>query len=143
MRLPDEDMTLEEFLLCDASGAVNRQTRMLAVQSCVHALAAVAQRDDAMLRSAMKSITLMPYFALFEYPRSSEQLFAWTFQVQFAEKIPWPSSSSSSSSLGVVSERRQSLIRERNSMDEELYKFALEEFQRRILQCSTCDASIS
>ncbi|KAI6184123.1 Heparan sulfate 6-O-sulfotransferase [Aphelenchoides bicaudatus] len=129
-----ENVTLDEFLSCPYNLAFNRQTRMLADLSLVHCYNSVAmpkaERDRILLASAKSNLKNMAFFGIKERMNDSQEIFENVFNLKFTKSLGvWNKSKSNDT---VVTELQSKIILERNSLDVELYKYAVKLFDKRL-----------
>jgi hypothetical protein len=135
--------TLDEFLMCSANLASNRQTRMLA--SIDPSLCAYLKRsgntmakkieDVKLLESAKHTLNYMSYFALAEEPYYSMKLFEKSYSPAFLFKEinKEPVVDASIDLLyDSLSERQLRKIKEANYLDIELYQHASKLFVNKL-----------
>jgi len=123
------DVELAEFMACEDNLAVNRQVRMLAdldLVGCYNKSSMPRlQRDALMLASAKTNLERMAYFGLTEEQRISQYMFEETFNLQFKVIFENYNDTHSSRTREKLEDRVIERIRVINSLDVELYQFAL------------------
>lgn len=127
-----EGVTLAQFNGCPSNMAFNRQTRMLADLRLVHCYNSTAMapgdRDRAMLASAKANLRNMAFFGMTARQAESQLLFEETFKLRF--KVDFETEDQQSEGYDLSPEETQR-IRDLNSLDVELYSFALDLLQER------------
>jgi len=143
-----EGVSLDQFNGCTTNMAFNRQTRMLADLRLVHCYNDTAMpardRDRAMLASAKANLRNMAFFGMTARQAESQLLFEQTFKLKF--KVDFETEDQQSESYDLTREETQR-IRQLNSLDIELYNFALdllqERYQAAVKSAETAVASIA
>uniref|UniRef100_A0A915D8P7 Heparan-sulfate 6-O-sulfotransferase n=1 Tax=Ditylenchus dipsaci TaxID=166011 RepID=A0A915D8P7_9BILA len=125
---------LNEFISCPFNLAFNRQTRMLADLTLVNCYnrSSMEQstRDGIMLESAKTNLRNLAFFGIKERMNDSQLLFEKVFDMRFTRSMGvWNKSKSQNT---VVTPAQLAVIRERNHLDIELYKFAVKLFEKRL-----------
>lgn len=136
-----ENATLDEFMSCEHNLASNRQTRMLAtydshLSRCdrngfVH----LDANGRELVRRAKRTLKEMPFFAINEYQHLSQLLFEKTFGGVFKFQVDLDQSNRSFAHEFIKDFRNQNVIRRietLNSLDFELYSFAVKLFFQRL-----------
>lgn len=132
------NITLDEFMNCPWNLAINRQTRMLAdlrLVNCYNTSGmSTSKRNNIMLKSAMKNLEEMTYFGLVEYQAESQYLFEKTFGLKFF--VPFTQVTESETKAGEILPTLNNSVLDQiknlNSLDLQLYKFAKNLFFKRI-----------
>lgn len=134
---------LEEFMQCEHNMAVNRQTRMLADLELVGCYnkshLSPERRDQLLLTSAKANLERLAYFGLTEEQHLSQYLFQQTFNMEFRVAFEQYNTTHSSSTTQELDEEVLQRIREINSLDVELYRFALGLLHQRAHQWRSRD----
>ena len=131
------DLDLNNFLNCKSNFAINRQTWMLSDISQLGCnfseVMSQPQKQKQLLNLAKKNLRRIEYFALLEFPKESQFVFEKTFGLKFNEPfVKWDTGFTKeflNSSKGV--EDLIPKIKTLNSLDIQLYQFAMFEFFRR------------
>nr|CAB3254159.1 heparan-sulfate 6-O-sulfotransferase 3 [Phallusia mammillata] len=129
------NVTLEEFMDCTENPACNRQTWMLSdlrLVSCDGNGLSRDEMDSIMLQSAKENIMDMPFFGLTERQKDSKFLFEYTFDLKF--KVDFIDHNQTYASAVRLDNVTMEGIKNRNKLDIELYKFAVELFDQRLEQ---------
>jgi len=148
--------SLPYFLHCAAahrSPAADRQVRMLGRSRCAvrgeggrdheHSTAA-ADDDEALLASAKEELLHLAHFSLLEYSAQSECLFEATFGVPLGKAARRaPDAAAFRKHRARLSPAEERLVEEVNSLDMQLYRFAVEEFERRLAASGGACGSLS
>jgi len=130
-----ENVTLDAFMDCPYNLAANRQTRMLADLTLVHcydqSLLAKHERERLLLQSAKANIAQRTaFYGIKESMNDSQWMFESLFHVHFHGKMDnWTRDKSSNTT---VTAQQLSRIRELNSLDIELYEYAVKLFKTRL-----------
>ncbi|KAI1703549.1 sulfotransferase family domain-containing protein [Ditylenchus destructor] len=129
-----EGVDLDEFLSCPFNLAFNRQTRMLADLTLVNCYNRSsidpATRDKIMLESAKSNLRNLAFFGIKERMNESQYLFEKIFDLKFTDSLAnW---NKSKSQHVVVSPAQLAVIKQKNKLDLELYKFASRLFEKRL-----------
>lgn len=127
-------VTISEFVDCKYNLAKDRQTRMLSNLSLVNCYNESSldseRRDKIMLQSAKDNLLSMDYFGLTEFQKYSQQLFEYTFNLEFIEKFTQlPVTHSDKASL---TNKELEKVLEQNKLDIQLYQFAKDLFLQRV-----------
>lgn len=137
-------VTLPEFLKCSSNLAINRQTRMLAdlrLAGCYNESAFPRERrEEILLKSAMKNLAKMAYFALLEYQIESQYLFERTFGMKFHQPFVQMSSDDTRAGAVTLDSLNLTRIKELNHLDIALYSFAKKLFFERLKHFKRKDA---
>jgi len=127
-----QGVTLDQFMGCDSNMAFNRQTRMLAdlrLVNCYNTSSTVMtpeQRGRVMLESAKANLRHMAFFGITAQQAKSQFIFEETFNLKFKVNFEeLVEDQNSVSFIPDVSAERMKKIRERNSLDIELYDYAM------------------
>ncbi|CAF0714992.1 unnamed protein product [Brachionus calyciflorus] len=129
------NVTLEDFMSCEFNLANNRQTRMLSNfgYDCDRKM------DESMLEDAKKNLEAMSFFALNEFQYLSQKLFEKMFDTfKFTRDLTQSNSTIADVFLNesrTINEQKHNLLKrieELNSMDMDLYKFAINLFFERL-----------
>ena len=127
-----EGVSLADFNGCPSNMAFNRQTRMLADLRLVHCYNVTAMapgdRGRAMLASAKANLRNMAFFGMTARQAESQLLFEETFGLRFKVDFETEDQQSEGYELSPAETQR---IRDLNSLDIELYNYALELLQER------------
>ncbi|EDV29628.1 uncharacterized protein TRIADDRAFT_19920 [Trichoplax adhaerens] len=130
-------VTLKDFIACKYNLANNRQTRMLAdlrlVNCYENSSMSLQQRNRILLNSAKFNLKRMAYFGLIEYQRENQVMFEHRFGLKFIQPFMQYDFNQTYASevLYKLSPEIIHKIREINSMDIQLYNYALKLFKRR------------
>ncbi|KAB7494159.1 Heparan-sulfate 6-O-sulfotransferase 3 [Armadillidium nasatum] len=137
------DVTLEEFLLCDSNLAHNRQTRMLSDLTLIncynHSSMKPEERDATMLASAKANLERMAFFGLTEFQENSQYIFEETFNLKFNIRFEQYNSSYSDEYLHEITPELMEKVRQRNTLDIQLYNFAKELLLKRYKHLKALD----
>ena len=130
-------ISLGNFTECERNPAKNRQTRMLAdltLADCDNITGMAShEREKIMLESAKENLQSMEFFGLTEHQGENKVLFENTFGLSFEpETFEQKESSQAEEIAAVLDEEVLRRIREVNSLDVELYEYAMEVFWRRL-----------
>lgn len=130
-----KNVELDEFLSCEHNLAFNRQTRMLADLTLIgcynKSTFNITIRDELMLSSAKKNLENIAFFGIKERMTESQFLFERTFGIRFIDNLDkW---NKSKSAHIVVNLNQLNSIRLKNHLDFELYKFAQNLFNQRLI----------
>lgn len=134
------NVTLDEFLNCEYNLANNRETRMLLTFPNVSSSSSPCrylqydQDPVKMLEIAKQNLAKMSFFAINEFQNLSQYLFDQTFKGALRLNFNFSQSNQSlaESYLKQLSPEVVQRIRQRNSVDIELYEYALKLFSERI-----------
>ncbi|RNA07372.1 heparan-sulfate 6-O-sulfotransferase 1 [Brachionus plicatilis] len=126
------NLSLDEFMSCEFNLANNRQTRMLTnMQTGCENMS-----DVLILEQAKDNLEKMHFFALNEFQYLSQKLFEKMFQgVKFFRSLPRQNDITKVSIKGYSSAQKDQLVKKienLNSLDMELYKFAINLFFKRL-----------
>lgn len=130
-------VTLKDFVSCKYNLANNRQTRMLADLRLVNCYGnssmSLQQRNQILLDSAKRNLKQMAYFGLIEYQRESQLMFERKFGMKFIRPFVQYNFNQTYASevLYKLSPAILYKIREINSVDIQLYNYALKLFKHR------------
>ncbi len=121
-------VSLDEFLGCGSNLAANRQTRMLADLRLVNCYNRTGmspeERDRKMLASAKRNLLDMAYFGLTELQAESQAIFEDTFSMDFVVSFEQFDDTTASKTRDDLGRGVKDRIKELNSLDIKLYKFA-------------------
>jgi len=125
-----QGVSLDQFIGCDSNMAFNRQTRMLAdlrLVNCYNTSSMTpVQRDHVMLESAKANLRHMAFFGITAQQSKSQFIFEETFNLKFKVNFEeLVEDQNSVSYIPDVSAKEMQKIRELNSLDIELYDFAM------------------
>lgn len=130
------DVDLEEFMNCQSNLAINRQTRMMADLTLVNCYdrttMSESERDKILLQNAKDNLLKMAYFGLTEKQIESQLMFEETFNLKFNMDFVQYDDDLADKTKDTLSEQTVKKIKELNSLDVELYKFALELMNERV-----------
>jgi len=131
-----QGVSLDQFSGCESNMAFNRQTRMLAnlrLVDCYNTTAMTpSQRDQVMLESAKANLRNTAFFGITAQQAKSQFIFEETFNLKF--KVDFEElveDQNSVSFIPDVSAAEMQRIRELNSLDIELYDFAMKLLMER------------
>ncbi|XP_023322718.1 heparan-sulfate 6-O-sulfotransferase 2 [Eurytemora carolleeae] len=134
---------LESFISCKHNFAVNRQTRMLAdleLVNCYNSSRMSPEtRDRILLSSAKANLEKMAYFGVTEEQRTSQYLFEATFNLRFNTILGQFNNTHSEDAAESLTKETLNRIRNLNSLDHELYTFALQLMEKRFLTMQGLD----
>ncbi|CAH1773243.1 unnamed protein product [Owenia fusiformis] len=119
-----DPITLDEFIRCPDSSAINRQTRMLADidQSLVK------EMDDAyILERAKDTLNKMAFFGILEYQLYTQILFENTFRIKFKHSLV----QLDAYQMNLLPQQEDEIIKQ-NSLDIELYQYAKDLMFRKV-----------
>jgi heparan sulfate 6-O-sulfotransferase HS6ST1 len=137
------DVDLKTFMDCKHNLAFNRQTRMLAdleLVNCYNTSGMSSEaRDRILLSSAKANLEKMAYFGITEEQRTSQYLFETTFNLRFANVLGQYTETHSSNAAERIQDTVLDRILELNSLDHELYVFALQLMQQRFTAMQELD----
>ena len=132
-----EDWTgveLTEFMDCKYNLARNRQARMLSNLTLVNCYNESTidsdKRDEIILQSAKDNLLSMDYFGLTEFQKYSQQLFEYTFGLEFIE--PFAQLSVTHSDKAKLTDEETDRVLKLNLLDIKLYQFAKDLFLQRV-----------
>jgi len=136
------DVPFDDFVNCERNLAFNRQTRMLAELNneevnCYSNLKNVfrstqidSKIGQKLLESAKRNLRELAFFGLLERQVDSQTLFENKFNVEFIEDFEQKSKTVASKTP--VTEEQIEMIEKYNSLDIELYKYAVTLFNQRL-----------
>lgn len=131
-----EGVSLDQFSGCESNMAFNRQTRMLAnlrLVDCYNTSAMTrSQRDRVMLDSAKANLRRTAFFGITAQQAKSQFVFEETFNLKF--KVDFEELAEDQNSVSFlpdVSAADMQKIRELNSLDIELYDYAMKLLMER------------
>ena len=133
---PWSNVTFEEFISCDSNWANNRQTMTLASLGTAGCFKQGPQRGKLLLESAKDNLLDFAFFGITEYFNESCLLFEHMIGLEFGV-VPEQRSASQLHSAPVLqklwsNKDTYQKIAHANSLDMELYEFALKVFSRRM-----------
>ncbi|VDM39943.1 unnamed protein product [Toxocara canis] len=139
-----DGVTLDQFLACPYNLAFNRclqQTRMLADLTLVNCYDThsmdVKTRERIMLESAKNNLKNLAFFGLKERMADSQWMFEQLFQLRFTKDLSdWRKSKSNDTE---ITPQQLELIKEKNSLDIQLYNYAEKLFLKRLKQLRSDD----
>ncbi|KAK8392886.1 hypothetical protein O3P69_013128 [Scylla paramamosain] len=138
-----ENVTLDEFMACSSNLAINRQTRMLADLSLVgcynSSMMTPEDRGKIMLLSAKNNLKKMAFYGLTEEQEISQYLFEVTFNLKFRVRFRQFNQTITDMAMRNFDAETIKQIEELNSLDMELYKYAVELLQQRFKKLSAQD----
>ena len=122
--------SLEQFLDCPYNAAKNRQTLMLADWNLIPCkdMVSLTVKESILLKSAIKNLGEMAYFALVERQNESMVLFEQTFGLHFKH----PFQQRSRARKGRYTADQLSRVEAANKLDMQLYKHANKLFNKRL-----------
>jgi len=132
------NVSLSAFLACDHNLAFNRQTRMLADLTQIGCYANIfnltdTHLDRVMLDSAKGNLSRMRWFGLVEFQQASQYLFEGAFEpLHFIAPFSRWNSTNGENELRQLKPEILALIKRRNHLDIELYKYARDLFFQRL-----------
>ena len=138
---------LDTFVACRTNLATNRQTRMLADLRTVHCYNMSAVREDernaALLQSAQHNLEAFAYFGVTEFLSLSQFLFETTFKLPFRTAFAQSNATHSSNKLAQFDAHSRALIVRANTLDSQLYAFAVRLFFARVRFALLNDATFN
>lgn len=138
-----ENVTLDEFMDCSSNLATNRQTRMLADLSLVGcyntSMMNPEERGRIMLLSAKNNLKKMAFFGLTEEQEISQYLFEVTFNLRFRVRFKQYNQTITDMAMKDFDVETLRRIEELNSLDVQLYKYAVELLHQRFKKLSSQD----
>lgn len=141
-----EGVTLNQFLDCDSNMAANRQTRMLADLHLVNCYSlrpgmSAQQRDQIMLASAKTNLRQMAFFGLTEEQEQSQYMFEEVFNLRFVTSFEVHNKTHTDSTMRSIRPEQLKRVRERNSLDIQLYEYAKQLLAERFARLKVVDPS--
>ncbi|KAK2703850.1 heparan-sulfate 6-O-sulfotransferase 2-like [Artemia franciscana] len=137
------NITLDSFMSCQYNLALNRQTRMLADLKAVgcYNISAMSksERGRLLLSSAKLNLSKMPFVGITEHQQMSQYIFERTFKTKFLFPFEHYNKTVSSETLKELTEEQKQKVLEFNSLDVELYDFAMKLFNNRFEKLKKLD----
>lgn len=126
------NVSLEEFLDCPNNMAINRQTRMLANHNLIKC-SNDHTNDQEMLASAKRNLDELAFFGICEYQKSSQQMFEKTFDLKFRRQFEQSDDGKAKTLAHSLDQRTKDKILSMNRLDVELYDYAINLFNKRLI----------